>query len=77
MVFTLSGLSFAADGNLFMYAVFGSSIFTGVWTMVAGFIIVPIVSIFTKKPDALVVDEIFTCYEHAAVEESDDDAIAG
>ena len=29
---------------------FGSSIYVGTWTMIAGFIIVPVVSLFTKRP---------------------------
>lgn len=30
---------------------FGSSIYVGVWTMLAGFVIVPVVSLFTRKPE--------------------------
>ena len=39
--------------------VFSSSIYVGVWTMVAGFIIVPTVSLFTKKPPRPTLDKLF------------------
>lgn len=60
-VLTLSGVVITAEANWFLYGVFGSSIFTGVWTMAAGFIIVPVVSLFTKKPDKAYVDALFEC----------------
>ncbi len=31
--------------------------------MVGGLIIVPIVSLFTAKPDKEMIDDIFSCYE--------------
>jgi SSS family solute:Na+ symporter len=31
--------------------------------MIAGLIIVPIVSLITPKPDRAKIDEIFTCYD--------------
>ncbi len=40
-----------------------SPINCGVIAMLAGFIIVPIVSAFTKAPDKQLVDSCFTCYE--------------
>ncbi len=43
-------------------AIFQSPINCGVLAMVAGFIIVPLVSAFTQKPDAKRTDEIFACY---------------
>jgi len=39
-----------------------SPINSGVIAMLAGFIIVPVVSIFTKKPDKALVEEAFECY---------------
>ncbi|MBR3932674.1 MAG: sodium:solute symporter [Clostridia bacterium] len=39
-----------------------SPINSGVIAMLAGFIIVPVVSLFTKKPDKALVDETFECY---------------
>ncbi|MCL2834516.1 MAG: sodium:solute symporter [Treponema sp.] len=40
-----------------------SPINAGAFTMLAGFIIVPIVSILTKAPDSKQIDGIFSCYE--------------
>lgn len=40
-----------------------SSINVGAIAMLGGLIIVPIVSLFTRKPDEKEVDEIFSCYE--------------
>ena len=40
-----------------------SPINCGAMTMIAGFIIVPLVSLITPKPDKAQVDETFTCYE--------------
>lgn len=40
-----------------------SPINAGAFTMVAGLIIVPIVSLITRKPDSQYVDEIFRCYK--------------
>ena len=35
----------------------------GVIAMLVGFIIVPIVSLFSKKPDKDFIDDAFSCYE--------------
>ncbi len=40
-----------------------SPINAGVIAMVAGLVIVPIVSLFTRKPDAALVESTFACYE--------------
>ena len=40
-----------------------SPINCGVIAMLAGFVIVPVVSWFTKKPDKAVVEDAFSCYE--------------
>ena len=40
-----------------------SPINCGAVTMLAGFIIVPLVSLFTKKPDKDATNEIFSCYD--------------
>jgi SSS family solute:Na+ symporter len=40
-----------------------SPINCGVIVMLAGFVIVPVVSLFTKKADKDEVDKIFSCYE--------------
>ena len=39
-----------------------SPINAGVLAMLVGLVVVPIVSLFTKKLDGAMVDEIFTCY---------------
>ena len=40
-----------------------SPINAGAFCMLAGLIIVPLVSLFTRKPDAALVDEAFSCYD--------------
>lgn len=40
-----------------------SPINCGAFAMIAGLIIVPVVSLFTKKPDQKLIDETFACYE--------------
>ena len=40
-----------------------SPINCGAFAMLAGLVIVPVVSLFTRKPDAALVDEAFACYE--------------
>ncbi|MCR4717723.1 MAG: sodium:solute symporter [Lachnospiraceae bacterium] len=44
-----------------------SPINCGAFTMLAGFVIVPIVSLITKKPDQAIVDDAFICYEETTV----------
>jgi hypothetical protein len=51
--------------NNILWFDFADSIYMGVLAMAASFIIVPIVSKFTKKPEN--VDEIFACYERRVV----------
>jgi len=50
-------------GVPFLSAYFSSPINAGVLAMAVGLVLVPIVSLFTKKPDKDTVDEFFTCYE--------------
>ncbi len=45
-------------------AILQSPINAGAFCMIAGLIIVPIVSAFTRKPDADLVNNAFACYEH-------------
>ena len=40
-----------------------SSINAGAFCMLAGLVIVPVVSLFTPKPDAKLVDDAFSCYD--------------
>ena len=68
------------DGSLppefkqtFIYKyLFSSSIYVGTWTMIAGFIIVPVVSLLSKRPDKTVLDKLFTpfCALDAAMEKA-------
>ena len=44
-------------------AILQSPINAGAFCMLAGLVIVPVVSAFTKKPDAKRLEEIFSCYE--------------
>ena len=40
-----------------------SPINAGAFCMLAGLVIVPVVSVLTPKPDKKMVDEAFSCYE--------------
>ncbi|MCQ2498602.1 MAG: sodium/solute symporter [Lachnospiraceae bacterium] len=40
-----------------------SPINAGAFVMIAGLIIVPVVSLLTKKPDEKIVEEVFSCYD--------------
>jgi len=62
MVVSLAKLPVADFGPIFGY-IFKSSINSGVVAMIGGLIIVPIVSLFTKKPDPAVVEDAFSSYE--------------
>ena len=44
-------------------AILQSPINCGAFCMLAGLVIVPVVSLFTKKPDAAFLEEAFACYE--------------
>ncbi|MBR6570677.1 MAG: sodium:solute symporter, partial [Clostridia bacterium] len=44
-------------------AVLQSPINAGAFCMIAGLIIVPVVSLFTRKPDAALIDHVFSCYD--------------
>ena len=62
LIVTLGGVDVSAWGPVLGY-IFKSSINSGVIAMVGGLIIVPIVSLFTKKMDAKTVDDMFACYD--------------
>ena len=66
MVVTLAKLPVADFGPFFGY-IFKSSINSGVVAMVGGLVIVPIVSLFTKKPDEKVIAEAFHSYDKTIV----------
>jgi len=44
-------------------AVLQSPFNAGAFCMIAGLVIVPLVSLFTSKPDARLVEESFSCYD--------------
>ncbi len=75
---SLGVIALPADG--FIGLVFKTSLHCGVFAMIGGLILVPIVSLITKKPDMKRVDEIFACYDkevkirvkHAIGEETSD-----
>ena len=54
-------------GKVFINEYFTSPINAGVLAMLAGLVIVPVVSAFTKVEDKGKVDEMFDCYEHTVV----------
>ncbi len=62
MIITLGGVDTSGWGTVLSY-IFRSSINSGVVAMVGGLIIVPIISLFTKKMDGSYVDGIFSCYD--------------
>ena len=62
MIITLGGVDVTGWGPILGY-IFKSSINSGVVAMVGGLIIVPLVSLFTPKMDAKVVEDMFACYE--------------
>ena len=61
MFVSLGGVDVSGWGTILSY-IFKSSINSGVVAMVGGLIIVPIVSLITKKPEKKEVDRIFACY---------------
>ncbi len=49
----------AFTGSFIYKYFFGSSIYVGSWTMIIGFVIVPVVSLFTKKPPEKTLEPLF------------------
>lgn len=62
LIITLGGVGISGWGTILGY-IFKSSINSGVIAMVGGLVIVPIVSLFTKKQDAKELDALFACYD--------------
>ncbi|MBR1692493.1 MAG: sodium:solute symporter [Lachnospiraceae bacterium] len=62
MIISLGGVDISGWGPVLSY-LFASSIRSGVVAMVGGLILVPIVSLITKKPEQKEVDAIFACYD--------------
>jgi SSS family solute:Na+ symporter len=54
-------------------AILQSPINAGAFAMLAGFVIVPVVSVFTKAPDKASVDNSFSCYEETITVKVRDD----
>ena len=59
---TLGGVDVTGWGAVLGY-IFKSSINSGVIAMVGGLVIVPVISLFTKKQDDAKLQEIFSCYD--------------
>ena len=59
---TLGGVDVTGWGAVLGY-IFKSSINSGVIAMVGGLVIVPVISLFTKKQDGTKLQEIFSCYD--------------
>ena len=55
MICTFAGVDFINKA-------FSSPINAGVLAMLVGLVLVPIVSLVTKKPDKALVDDMFSCY---------------
>ncbi len=62
MIISLSGMDISGWGPVLGY-IFKSSINSGVVAMVGGLVLVPIISLFTRKQDSKVVDEMFDWYD--------------
>ena len=65
MLFTLAIMVFKLfpDNNGFFMQIIKSPINCGAFAMIAGLIIVPVVSLLTPKPKKEMVEEAFACYE--------------
>lgn len=61
-VFSMTGVN-VANFPPFFALMFKTSIHSGAFAMIGGLIIVPLVSLCTKKMDKAFVDKIFTCYD--------------
>lgn len=53
------------SGNAVLSFVFKNSLYSGVFAMVGGLVIVPIVSLLTRKRIPANVDEMFSCYDES------------
>ncbi len=62
LIVTLAGVDVTSWGTILGY-IFKSSINSGVIAMVGGLIIVPVVSLFTKKQKEDELEELFDCYD--------------
>ena len=62
LIVSLCGIDVTGWGTVFGY-IFKSSINSGVVSMVGGLIIVPVISLITKKQSKEEIDNMFQCYE--------------
>ena len=65
LTLSLAGVTAQIKSTHYLWFDFADSIYMGVLAMVVSFIIVPIVSKFTKSPEN--VDELFKCYEKKVI----------
>ena len=65
LILSLAGVNAKLQSTHYLWFDFADSIYMGVLAMALSFIIVPVVSKFTKAPDD--VDELFKCYERKVV----------
>lgn len=71
LVLSFTGLNCKIQSNGILWFDFADSIYMGVLTMALSLIIVPIVSLFTKKFDKEFVDEMFSTYTHKVLVNED------
>lgn len=62
MYISLAGVDVTGWGPFLGY-IFASSVRSGVIAMIGGLIIVPVVSLFTRKEDPAAMEKVFSCYE--------------
>ena len=62
MIVSLGGVDISGWGTVLSY-LFASSVRSGVIAMVGGLIIVPVVSLFTRRQPIQEVNKVFACYE--------------
>jgi SSS family solute:Na+ symporter len=65
---------FSVKGIPVLEFIFTNSLYSGVFAMLGGLVLVPIVSLITKKPEEKYVDQVFACYDRT-VEVSVKDSI--
>ena len=65
LILSLTGVNSKLMANNILWFDFADSSYMGVLGMAVSFVIVPIVSSFTKKPEN--VDQIFMCYERRVI----------
>lgn len=61
LILSLAGVSAKLQANGILWFDFADSIYMGVLAMVLSFVIVPVISLFTKAPEN--VEDIFACYQ--------------